>query len=466
MPQRVYERLMEEAMKSPLNAEPDMETCCSRFTAAEGGARLAAVANNKNIIITEHCTFVATRLLHEDAYKIRGLLSEGRQRSIFLTRSSRIAYVAYELGILTDLAIAKSANYEDVTDWKVHLEEKEVIVCTSRILKCILEDGYLNMLNINVLVIDSCHLISTDDDLKYVMRLYKECTETNRPRLLSLTYPIFTSINYDNDAIKDEEINRENKSDLKQIENNESIHNLDKTVLVNEIIDTKDIEDEKDKKGIDTITDKDGNKSNDFEESDSSKVIDKSTDEIDNSNENTIDEIIKSELKDEKIPISDITENVLDIESATDSTDRTIACMNTDKNLENIIKDKLISKEKDKKEISLGVYENVDDFEMYEKLGWKIEELEKDLNCEMDLAEDIDGGKRLSTAVSKPKEVIIEYSKQISVDNLPEVYKDLDLFMRKTIQDGIDFINEHSLIVLDEHLFGWLSEILQHVTCL
>ncbi|XP_045541171.1 endoribonuclease Dicer [Papilio machaon] len=420
-----------------------METCCSRFTAAEGGARLAAVASNKNIIITEHCTFVATRLLHEDAYKIRGLLSEGRQRSIFLTRASRIAYVAYELGILTDLAIAKSANYEDVNDWKMHLEEKEVIVCTSRILKCILEDGYLNMLNINVLVIDSCHLISTDDDLKYVMRLYKECTETNRPRLLALTYPIFTSINYDNAAIRDEEINRENKSDLKQIENNESIHNLDNTVLVNEIIDMKDIEDETDKKGIDTITDKDGNKSNDFKESDSSKVIDKSTDEIDNSNENTIDEIIKSELKDEKIPISDITENVLEIESSTDLTDRTIACMNTDKNLENIIKDKLISKEKDKKEISLGVYENLDDFEMYEKLGWKIEELEKDLNCEMDLAEDIDGGKRLSTTVSKPKEVIIEYSKQISVDNLPEVYKDLDLFMRKTIQDGIDFINEH-----------------------
>ena len=42
----------------------------------------------------------------------------------------------------------------------------------------------------------------------------------------------------------------------------------------------------------------------------------------------------------------------------------------------------------------MGLYENVDDFDMYEKLEWKIEELEQELCCQMDLAEDIDGGKR------------------------------------------------------------------------
>ncbi|CAG4974461.1 unnamed protein product [Colias eurytheme] len=89
----------------------------------------------------------------------------------------------------------------------------------------------------------------------------------------------------------------------------------------------------------------------------------------------------------------------------------------------------------------MAVYENSDDFEMYEKLEWRLEELEKELCCEMDLAEDIDGGKRLSPSITKPKEVIIEF------ENAPkdpsDSYIELDKFMRDTIYEALDFVNEH-----------------------
>ncbi|CAK1592444.1 unnamed protein product [Parnassius mnemosyne] len=341
-----------------------METCGSRFTAAEGGARLAAVVSMKNTIITEHCSFVTTRLLYEDAYKIRGLLSEGRQRSIYLTRASRIAYVAYELSILTDLAIGQSVKYEDIDDWSAQLEEKEVIVCTSNTLQRVLREGLLSIPVINVLVIDSCHLISIDEDLKYVMNLYKQCEESSRPRLLALTYPLFTSVSNDNEQLENVVKNNEEGEDKSDVEDDK----ISDTNIVN-----------------------------------ADQVIDKN-ETIENVNEN-------KELVDEN------NETVVSAENS----------MVVIKN----------------KEYSIGDYQNVDDFEMYEKLGWKIEELENDLNCEMDLAEDIDGGKRLSATIAKPKEVIIEFGKQLSLDNLPDLYKELDQYMRDTIRDAMDFINEH-----------------------
>ena len=49
-----------------------MESSCTRFTAAEGGARLAAHSGSKNILVTEHTAFISTSVLIEHAYNIRG----------------------------------------------------------------------------------------------------------------------------------------------------------------------------------------------------------------------------------------------------------------------------------------------------------------------------------------------------------------------------------------------------------
>ncbi|XP_075990086.1 endoribonuclease Dcr-1 [Anticarsia gemmatalis] len=294
-----------------------MEACCSRFTAAEGGARLAAAASTKNILAVEYASFIPVRLLYEKAYQIRGLLSTGRRRSVYVTRATRVPVVTYELKILTDLAVISACDDND-TDWATELESNEVLVCTSPVLHKILEDGVLTMNNINVLVVDSCHLIYKDDHLKYIMRLYKECSIPDRPIILALTYPLFTSP-------------KKEKKELPQQESQEIIS----IKRQQEIMMCKGSEEE------------------------------------------------------------------------------------------------------------LGVYENLDDFDLYEKLEWKIEELENELCCQMDLAEDIDGGKRISSSQTKPREMIIEYGCRPSEDEMSDEYKHLEKFMIDAVDDAVKFIDDH-----------------------
>ncbi|KAL4712085.1 hypothetical protein ACJJTC_008668 [Scirpophaga incertulas] len=321
-----------------------MEASCSRFTPAEGGTRLALAAWESNILAVEYGSFIATRLIHEDAYKIRGSLHDGRQRSVYMTRSSRVACISHELNIMTDLAVAQATDYAEVYDWREWLDSKEVLVCTSSVLRRVLDEGMMEMPNINVLIIDSCHLIWIDEDMQHIMKLYKQCDEDKKPRILALTHPIFAS----------------NKNSEENVSNDKS----------------------------------------------------KDCNEATTENEKCV---MDSECKAE----NDGTEEEID-------SDKRKTCANT-----------------------IGAYENQDDYDMYEKLEWKIEELEEKLCCQMDLAEDIDGGKsrdsiyRLSALVGKPKELIIEYDAQKPMDELSEDYLELDRYMRQTISDAIEFLDDH-----------------------
>ncbi|XP_041984261.1 endoribonuclease Dcr-1 [Aricia agestis] len=321
-----------------------MMESCSRFTAAEGGARLAAAASTRNILVTEYTAFIPMNLLIEHAYKIRGTLTDGKKRSVYLTRPSRTECVAHEYNILTSLKVCRANKYSDVENWKEEVEVKELLVCTSEVLSQILEEGVLTISNINVLIIDSCHLIFQDQNLQNIMKHYKEC-ELEKPRILALTYPLFT-------APKDE--------DADTITN----HNL-----------------------------------NDEEE-----AKDKESKDVENADKEIEKDKIENEIEQDK------TEKEKDNETKT---------------------------------TEIGVYQNMDDFDMYEKLEWKIEELEKALCCKMDLAEDIDAGKRLAITIAKPKELLIEYRPPLSADDQQVTYQDLEAFMRNTIEDASDFIDEH-----------------------
>ncbi|KAL0858364.1 hypothetical protein ABMA27_012247, partial [Loxostege sticticalis] len=325
-----------------------METCCSRFTAAEGGARLAAAAGARNTLAVEYASFVATRLVHEDAFKIRGPLSSGRQRSIFVCRASRVPCVAYELQIMTDLKVAQGINW-DALDWAQELEVKEVLVCTSEVFKGILAEQTLGMLQVNVLIIDSCHLVCSDENLQFIMKLYKQCPTESRPRILALTYPLFSPPTKESDIENPENDSKNDEHDTENMkhENDTVAAENDTIVAENDTVATEN----------DTVAAENGTKKDPCEE--------------------------------------------------------------------------------------IGVNENLDDFATYEKLEWKIEELERELCCEMDLAEDIDGGKRLSATLSKPKELIIEYCGRGASDTLPEACLELDAFMRSVVNDAVEFISEH-----------------------
>ncbi|CAK1554282.1 unnamed protein product [Leptosia nina] len=369
---------------------------CSRLTAAEGGSRLAATVGAKNLMITEHTNFIPTSLLVECAFAIRGPLSSCYQRTIYVTRQSRIACVAHELKILTDLKVVAVLSSNDVQDWSQELEENQVIVCTSAVLSGILKEGYLTMTQVNVLVVDSCHLIFLDEHLQYIMKLYKDCEELNRPRILAMTYPLFQSTKdseWNNTPINcDDEIDK-TPINVTVEKNNDSTKLNDNLVHATECA----LEDNED-----------SNKEN----------YDLGFDDVNNSKA----EILGDTEADESTKDKDSEKTMCVIEHT-----------NTD--YEATINDSV----KSAKDMSL--YKNLDDFDMYEKLEWKIEELERQLCCEMDLAEDIDGGKRLSPSITKPKEVIVEFAHQ--VEGVTESYKELESFMRTTIIDAMEFINEH-----------------------
>ncbi|XP_052746238.1 endoribonuclease Dcr-1 [Bicyclus anynana] len=435
-----------------------MESSCTRFTPAEGGARLAACAGSKNILVTEHTAFISTSVLIEHAYKIRGLLSSGRQRSVYVSRPSRIECVAHELTILTDLAVTQARMYEDVVDWRQELEVKEVLVCTSEVLKKILEEQIISIPNINVLVIDSCHLIFKDENLQYIMKLYKEC-EGSKPRVLALTYPLFTAPKDANDQIDENtEQNQENDT-ADQVNAKEEVANeinerdevkdeINETIEIkDEINEREEVKDEIDE-GID-LKDDGFDEQNDIgnnvtkplkemsdenKDVDSKDLIQKKDNETDLSNNQKEDKIEKYE--DKEIEGKDL---LLKIDKEIDLGDN--------QNDKDEVKEKdeiKVDEKVEKKEVNKSVdINNMDDFNLYEKLEWKIEELEKELCCCMDLAEDIDGGKRLSATLTKPKELIVEYSPKLSAETLSETYVDLENYMRSTVTSALDFINEH-----------------------
>ncbi|XP_026315245.1 endoribonuclease Dcr-1-like [Hyposmocoma kahamanoa] len=386
-----------------------MEGSSGRFTALEGGARVAAACGTRNTLAVEYAAFISTRLIYEQAYTVRGSLFEGRQRSIHVTRATRVPVVAHELKILTDLAVTQAVKCDDVFDWAAELDKKEVLVCTSSVLRQILEDDILSMVTINVLVLDSCHLVWKDENLRYIMKMYKQCDENNRPRILALTYPLFNSIKKE-DSTKPETPVAENttKHDNDNIEPPDLVENdtesLSNAVEIAEI--TKIVEIEINAPKIIEIA-----------VSNVPKIV-----EIDDSEMGTLE---SNDTIDSESVLAEEDSTEIQDANPQDDTDTT--------------RDEEIDEDVEK----IGEYENYDDFDMYEKLEWKIEQLEQELCCQMDLAEDIDGGKRLSATISKPKEMIIEYRKPLTVEQQDEDCAHLFEYMRKTASDALTFLRDH-----------------------
>ncbi|KAM3955211.1 LOW QUALITY PROTEIN: endoribonuclease Dcr-1 [Aphomia sociella] len=425
-----------------------MEAGCSRFTAAEGGARLAAAAVERNILVVEYTAFISTRLLYEDAYKIRGKLSEGRKRSVQVTRSSRVNCVAYDYRTLTDLKLTAAHVHNDVLDWREAVEVNEVIVCTSEVLKYLLEERILTMKDLNILIIDSCHLIYKDNNLKYILKQYKESEQDNRPRILALTYPLFNAMKSEADnQTKDNKINAEESTETP---NTESSSELDEVKLPIENKDSK-IETNNDDNTL--SIDNEELKSNVLEtanENDVTKPKSETEIAIDNNEVDLISKDKKSSDADElDAAVSksdDLATNTIEID------DETMNKASTDESVDKNLKTGTSS---GKEEEEIGAYRNFDDFHMYEQLEWKIEELEKQLCCQMDLAEDIDGGRenpiqrrptqwfKLSVTQTKLLELIVEHSPRPSPSDLPGPYVELEMFMRNTIDDAMAFLHEH-----------------------
>lgn len=182
------------------------------------------------------------------------------------------------------------------------------------------------------------------------MKYYKECEQDKRPRILALTYPLFAP------PKKDAETKDEAKTEkLPQIDEEKEIDDQNKDIDVS--VRDKTLE----------TNEKDTERPSVTETTEEVSV----TEETQERNEKDTEKLTETEKTQEDVIIDSNTDTAKDVNEE----------IKTD-----------VKKVSDSEE--MGVYENLDDFQMYEKLEWKIEELEKGLCCQMDLAEDIDGGKR------------------------------------------------------------------------
>lgn len=221
------------------------------------------------------------------------------------------------------------------------------------------------------------------------MELYNDCDDINRPRILSMTYPLFQSTKDNmehNDEVNDSENNastylnindeKSSKIDITSIIENEVTDNdmnkSDETVKEPEKInDSSKVDQVDDVINIDSKLDDEINEG--YQDSNNECAIDKVNEE--NVSKNEKESIVGGDC--EKHMIADVKNNMMENIDEQESKDLEKSFCNIDN--DNSLK---------------LVYKNSDDFEMYEKLEWKIEEMEKQLCCELDLAEDIDGGKR------------------------------------------------------------------------
>jgi endoribonuclease Dicer len=74
--------------------------------------------------------------------------------------------------------------------WIEELRKSQVLVMTYSIFLEVMEKNYLKMNELNLLILDECHNVMNNEDLKGVLTLYENFAKSEHPRILGLTASI------------------------------------------------------------------------------------------------------------------------------------------------------------------------------------------------------------------------------------------------------------------------------------
>ncbi|XP_063233868.1 endoribonuclease Dcr-1 isoform X2 [Bacillus rossius redtenbacheri] len=172
------------------------------FTPREYQVELLDAAKERNIIIClgtgSSKIFIATKLIQELASTIRRRWHEGGKRTLFLADSAvMVSQHASYIRHLTDLVVSEhSALDEDgvftPAYWDSVLRKHQVLVMTSAVCLHVLSQRFLQLTDINLLILDDCHRALTDHPMRQIMREHVAPCKS-RPRVLGLTAPLLSS---------------------------------------------------------------------------------------------------------------------------------------------------------------------------------------------------------------------------------------------------------------------------------
>ncbi|XP_077284544.1 endoribonuclease Dcr-1 [Arctopsyche grandis] len=359
-----------------------------RFTSREFQQELVEEALIHNLLTcppSSAATFVALKVIQELAYQIR---RPSRKKTVVLAPIHRIKAIASELSHLSDLQATSLLSFDDSTNFLTIVNNNEILVCNSEILEHLFVNDFLNISILNLLVIEECHLITVDINLqkiisRYMKKKMNSDDQSDLPRILAFTHPLFTKC----DSKKSSDIIRNAR------------HVVDKY--------SEDMPMDRSKF---IITKHELNK----ESEQSVKCLKNFTDLV----------------------CLDVDKDAIDMNSFQYWYTPCIELPSTELSSDDVSEDP-------NSEMITAIHDNnitsTPDRTIYDKLEYQLEKLEQMLCCEVDMASDIVGLKRIT---GKPREVIVECKELVEEEKIHD-RQQLEKFMKSTIAGALIFLEDH-----------------------
>lgn len=167
--------------------------CTKSFTPREYQVELLDNARDHNIIICLGTgtakIFITSKLIVESAIEVR----KYEKYTIYLAHSANVvSYMATYLEYLTDLSVQGFTEWDPKNFQKLQTN-KQVLVMTPDICMNALNEGFVNLSCVNLLIIDQCQLVmNVNNPLQQLMKIYGSLNGF-KPRLLGLTPALFSS---------------------------------------------------------------------------------------------------------------------------------------------------------------------------------------------------------------------------------------------------------------------------------
>nr|XP_029717928.1 endoribonuclease Dcr-1 isoform X1 [Aedes albopictus] len=154
---------------------------------------LLASAKERNLILclahNSSKEFIALKLIHELGFQLRSQAEGERKRTIYISQNDSVFNLIRDL---TDLRVVNVNDLEDEEEdfeWEQLVEDFQVIITDER--KCLdaIICGYLDLNEVNLLVIDDCHKVYGNEEIsKLFIEYYNGCWE--KPKILGLAGPL------------------------------------------------------------------------------------------------------------------------------------------------------------------------------------------------------------------------------------------------------------------------------------
>ncbi|XP_071079246.1 endoribonuclease Dicer-like isoform X2 [Haliotis cracherodii] len=173
------------------------------FTPRTYQVELLDAALHRNTIIclgsNSGKAFIALMVIKEMAHQIRKAYDNGGKRTVYLVVSDLAAEVEWQiLQHHTDLTVGKYTSDTELDDWKqedwlAELTEKQILVMVADVFHTALDNNFLPLSSLNLVIFDDCHLAVGDHHYVHIMEHLSPASGEEQPQILGLTAAILGS---------------------------------------------------------------------------------------------------------------------------------------------------------------------------------------------------------------------------------------------------------------------------------